>query len=105
MKVSDDYRVKASDMRAKAERERDPLFSAMFWKLSKTYLRLAWHHERDACTRLSYKSSPPIAGGALTQRLHDLELNRSREEQKPEGGKPNGEQHDIERHDPEFPHG
>ena len=80
MTVSDEYRVKAAEFRAKAEREKDPLFCSMFWTVSRTYSRLARHHERDACIRLSYISSPPIAGGTLTQRLQDLELNLKREE-------------------------
>jgi len=78
MTVSDEYRVKAADFRAKAEREKDPLFSSMFWTMSKTYSRLARHHERDACTKLSYTSSPSIAEGPVTRRLRDLELNRRR---------------------------
>jgi len=76
MTGSEEYRVRAADMRAKAERERDPLFSSMFWKLSTTYLRLAWHH--DARPKLSYMSSPPIDGGALMQRLQDLKFERGR---------------------------
>jgi len=83
MTVSDEYRIKAADFRAKAERERDPLFSSMFWTMSKTYSRLARHHERDACTKLSYTSSPSIAEGPVTRRLRDLELNRRREEREP----------------------
>jgi hypothetical protein len=83
MTVSDDYRVKAADFRAKAEREKDPLFSSMFWTMSKTYSRLARHHERDACTKLSYTSSPSIAEGPVTRRLRDLELNRRREKREP----------------------
>jgi hypothetical protein len=80
MTVSDEYRVRAADFRAKAEREKDPLFSSMFWTMSKTYSRLARHHERDACTKLSYTSSPSIAEGPVTR---DLELNRRREEREP----------------------
>jgi hypothetical protein len=80
MTVGDEYRVRAADFRAKAEREKDPLFSSMFWTMSKTYLRLARHHERDARIKPSYTSSPSIAGGALTRRLQDLELKRRREE-------------------------
>jgi hypothetical protein len=83
MTVSEEYRVRASEFRAKAEREKDPLFSSMFWTVSRTYLRLARHHERDACTRLSYMSSPSIAEGPLTRRLRDLDLNRRREELSP----------------------
>src|SRR5262249_25515510 len=82
--VIDEYRVKAADFRAQAEREKDPLFRSMFWTMSRTYSRLARHHERDACTRLAYRSSPPIAGGSLTRRLE--ELNRRREEHKTERG-------------------
>jgi len=78
MTVSDDYRVKAADFRAKAEREKDPLFSSMFWTISRTYLRLARHHEHDACIKLSYMSSGP-----LTRRLRDLEMNRGRKELSP----------------------
>jgi hypothetical protein len=80
MTVSDEYRVRAADFRAKAEREKDPLFSSMFWTMSKTYSRLARYHERDACIKLSYTSSPSIAEGPLTRRLQDLELRRRREE-------------------------
>jgi len=83
MTVSDEYRVKAADFRAKAEREKDPLFSSMFWTMSKTYSRLARHHERDACTKLSYTSSPSIAEGPITRRLRHLELKRRREEREP----------------------
>ena len=83
MTVSDEYRVKAADFRAKAEREKDPLFSSMFWTMSKTYSRLARHHERDASTKLSYASSPSIAEGPLTRRLRVVELNRRREEREP----------------------
>jgi hypothetical protein len=83
MTISDEYRVRASEFRAKAEREKDPLFSSMFWTVSRTYSRLARHHERDACTKPSYMLSPSIAEGPLTRRLRDLELNRGREELSP----------------------
>lgn len=83
MTISDEYRVRAFEFRAKTEREKDPLFSSMFWTVSRTYSRLARHHERDACTRPSYMLSPPFAEGPLTRRLRDLELNREREELSP----------------------
>ena len=79
MTISDEYRFRAAKLRADAEREEDPLFRGMFETLAKSYSRLARYHERDACTRLSYKSSPPIAGGPLMQRLRDLELKWRRE--------------------------
>lgn len=62
MTVSDEYRVKAAEFRAQAEREVDPLFRSMFWTLSDTYSRLARHHERDFRTKLVFRPSPPIAG-------------------------------------------
>jgi hypothetical protein len=80
MTVSDEYRLRAADFRAKAEREKDPLFASMFWTMSKTYSRLARHHERDVCTKFSYTSPLSIAEGHLTRRLRDLELRRTREE-------------------------
>ena len=63
--ISDEYRVKAAECRAKAERERDRLFRSMFERLSKTYSRLADladEADRKAGTELAYRKSPPIAG-------------------------------------------
>jgi hypothetical protein len=62
MTVSDEYRVKAADFRAQAEREKDPLFRSMFWTMSRTYSRLARHHEQYVGNKLAYERSPPIAG-------------------------------------------
>jgi hypothetical protein len=61
MTVSDEYRVKAAEFRAKADSQRDPLFRSMFETLSKTYSRLARHHERDYRPKLAFRPSPPIA--------------------------------------------
>lgn len=77
MTVSDEYIVRAAKLRADAERQEDPLFRQMFETLAKSYSRLARSHEIHACTKLSYRSSPPIAERALTRRLHELELQRS----------------------------
>ena len=62
MTVSDEYRVKAAEFRAKADSQRDPLFRSMFETLSKTYSRLARHHEQYVGNKLAYERSPPIAG-------------------------------------------
>ena len=61
MTVSDEYRAKAAEFRAKANSQRDPLFRSMFETLSKTYSRLARHHERDYRPKLAFRPSPPIA--------------------------------------------
>jgi hypothetical protein len=61
MTVSDEYRAKAAEFRAKADSQRDPLFRSMFEKLSMTYSRLARLHERDYRPKLTFKPSPPIA--------------------------------------------
>jgi hypothetical protein len=61
MTVSNDYRVKAAEFRAKADSLRDPLFSSMFYRLSKTYSQLARYAEEDERKGLAYKPSPPIA--------------------------------------------
>jgi ribosomal protein S20 len=61
MTDSDEYRVKAAELRAQAERERDPLFRSMFKTLSKRYLRLAQQADDERNAKLAYKSSPPIA--------------------------------------------
>ena len=63
MSLSDDYRVRAAEFRAKAERQPDPLFRSMFERVAKTYLRLAELDDRDrgdARTKLApWPSSPP----------------------------------------------
>jgi hypothetical protein len=61
MTVSDKYRVKAAELRAQAEREREPLFRSMFKTLSKRYSRLAQQADAERNAKLAYKSSPPIA--------------------------------------------
>src|SRR5262245_1069444 len=61
MTVSDEYRVKAAEFRAKADSHRDPLFRSMFETLSKTYSRLARYHEQDYRPKLDFMPSPPIA--------------------------------------------
>jgi len=60
---SDEYRAKAVEFRAKAKRERDPLFRSMFETLSKRYSRLAVKADqyRDAPTKLAHTPSPLIA--------------------------------------------
>jgi hypothetical protein len=63
MTVSDEYRVKAAEFRAKADSQRDPLFRSMFETLSKTYSRLARYHERDYRPKLAFRPSPSIAEG------------------------------------------
>jgi hypothetical protein len=64
MSLSDDYRVKAAEFRAKAERQPDPLFRSMFEKVAKTYLRLAELDDRDrgdARTKLAPWPSSPVS--------------------------------------------
>jgi hypothetical protein len=62
MSFRDDYRARAAEFRAKAERQPDPLFRSMFEKVAKTYLRLAELDDRDrgdARTKLApWPSSP-----------------------------------------------
>ena len=56
MSFRDEYRARAAEFRAKAERQPDPLFRSMFEKLAKTYSRLAElddRHRGDARTKLA----------------------------------------------------
>jgi hypothetical protein len=80
MTVSDEYRVKAAEFRAKADSQRDPLFRSMFETLSKTYSRLARYRERDYRPKLDFRPSPPIAvfdsPKRKRRRAKNLELNR-----------------------------
>ena len=63
MSLRDDYRARAAEFRAKAERQSDPLFRSMFERVAKTYSRLAELNDRDrgdAHTKLApWSSSPP----------------------------------------------
>ena len=71
MAVSDEYRLKAAEFRAKAHSLRDPLFRSMFARLAKRYSRLADQAEeadRKDRAKLPYKSSPPIASRRLGKR-------------------------------------
>lgn len=63
MAVSDEYRVKAAEFRAKAERERDRLFRSMFQKLANRYSRLADQADEAERKGLAHTPSPPIAEG------------------------------------------
>jgi len=61
MTVSGEYRVRAAEFRAKADSLRDPLFSSMFYRLSKTYSQLARYAEQTKRKSLAYEPSPPVA--------------------------------------------
>ena len=61
MAVSGEYRIKAAEFRAKADSLRDPLFSSMFYRLSKTYSQLAKYAEETERKSLAYELSPPVA--------------------------------------------
>ena len=67
MSLSDEYRVRAAELRAKADRQLDPLFRSMFEKLARTYLRqaeLADLNRGDARTRLASRPSSAFADAA-----------------------------------------
>jgi len=67
MSLSDEYRVRAAELRAKADRQLDPLFRSIFMKLAKTYLRqaeLADLNRGDARSRLSRSPSSAFADPA-----------------------------------------
>ena len=67
MSLSDEYRVRAAELRAKADRQRDPLFRSIFHKLAKTYLRqaeLADLNRGDARSKLSSRPSSAFADPA-----------------------------------------
>jgi hypothetical protein len=59
MILSDDYRVRAAEFRAKAERQPDPLFRSMFEKVAKAYLRLAALDDRDRGDAHTKLAAPP----------------------------------------------
>jgi len=61
MTVSDEYRTKSAEFRAKADSEADPLFRSMFETLARTYSRLARHHDHGYRPKLVFRPSPPIA--------------------------------------------
>jgi hypothetical protein len=64
MSFRDDYRARAAEFRAKADRQPDPLFRSIFEKLAKTYSRLAELDDRDrgdARTKLAPWPSSPVA--------------------------------------------
>jgi hypothetical protein len=88
MTVSDEYRAKAAEFRAKANSQRDPLFCSMFETLSMTYF--ARHHERDYRPKLAFRPSPPIAvinpPKQKGDELKNLESKRGRKEYKLECG-------------------
>ena len=52
MSFRDEYRARAAEFRAKADRQPDPMFRSMFEKLAKTYSRLA-ELDDDARTKLA----------------------------------------------------
>jgi hypothetical protein len=54
--AGDDYRIKAADLNALAQRERDPLRRAELEALTLSYLRLADQADRNAQADLFYES-------------------------------------------------
>ena len=67
MSLSDEYRIRAAELRVKADRQLDPLFRSIFEKLAKTYLRqaeLADLNRGDARSKLARMPSSAFADPA-----------------------------------------
>src|SRR5262249_38382565 len=79
MTVSDEYRVKAAEFRAKADSQR-PTVSLDVRDAVENYARLARYRERDYRPKLDFRPSPPIAvfdsPKRKRRRAKTLELNR-----------------------------
>jgi len=59
MPTADEYRAKAVDMNARAEREPNMLTRAEFGNLALAYLRLADQAEKNAMTDIVYQTPVP----------------------------------------------
>lgn len=67
MPPGDDYRVKASDLRAQALHEADPHIQADLEGLAAAYLRLAEQAERNSKTDIVYETPPPKDDGLVSE--------------------------------------
>jgi hypothetical protein len=59
MPMADDYRIKATDMSARAKREQDILIRAEYESLALAYFRLADQAEKNAETDIVYEIPAP----------------------------------------------
>ena len=59
MASGDQYRIKAAEFHAEAQRIADPSLRRQFEDLSRAYLRLAGHADRNASIELIYEPPPP----------------------------------------------
>ena len=59
MTTGDEYRGRAADLRAKADRETNARIRAEFESLARGYLRLAEQAERNSLTDIVYEWVPP----------------------------------------------
>jgi len=59
MTSGDEYRVKAAELRAKAQQENRPAVQAELEGLAAAYIRLAEQADRNQLVDLSYETPPP----------------------------------------------
>lgn len=59
MKASDEYRVKAAELAARAACESDPQIQAELENLAKSYLRLALQADQNSQVDLTYETPLP----------------------------------------------
>lgn len=59
MTTADEYRVKAADLRAKAQQETNPAMCAQLDSLVLSYLRLAEQAERNSRADMVYETPSP----------------------------------------------
>ncbi len=59
MAAGDSYRIRAAELRAHANNERDPALRAEFETLASGFLRLAEQAERNSHIDIVYETPPP----------------------------------------------